>query len=106
MTEPAGRKRVATHLIKTFELSERNACKLEGVNRTAFRYISKSKSDDSARERLKELTGQYTRYGYLMLHGLLKAEEVVQNKKHAYRLYTEERLQVQTKKRKTLHVQR
>ena len=55
------------------------------------------------RERLKELAAQYSRYGYLMLHGLLKAEGLVVNKKHTYRLYTEEGLQVRTKMRKKLH---
>ena len=54
------------------------------------------------RDRLKTLAAQYSRYGYLMLHGLLKAEGLVVNKKRTYRLYTEEKLQVRTKKRKKL----
>lgn len=62
----------------------------------------KSKADDELRTRLKRLATQYSRYGYLMLHGLLKGEGLVQNKKHTYRLYTEEGLQVRTKKRKKL----
>ena len=37
-----------------------------------------------------------------MLHGLLKSEGLVVNRKHTYRLYTEEALQVRTKKRKKL----
>ena len=52
----------------------------------------------SIRTRLKELAAQYPRYGYLMLHGLLKGEGLVVNRKHTYRLYTEEALQVRTKK--------
>jgi len=46
---------------------------------------------------------QYPRYGYLMLHGLLKNEGLVINRKRTYRLYTEAGLQVRTKKRKKLH---
>ncbi|ARC95151.1 hypothetical protein B6A42_27560 (plasmid) [Vibrio coralliilyticus] len=65
-----------------------------------FRYRPRTASDTGLRERLKELAAQYSRYGYLMLHGLLKAEGLVVNKKHTYRLYTEEGLQVRTKKRK------
>lgn len=42
------------------------------------------------------------RYGYLMLHGLLRGEGRVQNRKRTYRLYIEEGLQVRTKKRKKL----
>jgi putative transposase len=60
------------------------------------------KSDNAARAQLKLLAARYPRYGYLMLHGLLKAQGLVINKKHTYRLYTEERLQVRTKKRKKL----
>lgn len=55
-----------------------------------------------ARLELKALAAHYPRYGYLMLHGLLKAQGLVVNKKHTYRLYTEEGLQVSTKKRKKL----
>jgi putative transposase len=48
------------------------------------------------------LAAEYPRYGYLMLHGLLKAEGLVVNRKKTYRLYTEEALQVRIKKRKKL----
>ena len=48
------------------------------------------------------LTELYNRYGYLMLHGMLRNEGLVQNKKCAYRLYTEMGLQVRTKRRKKL----
>ncbi|WP_415644407.1 IS3 family transposase, partial [Shewanella algae] len=44
----------------------------------------------------------YPRYGYLMLHGLLRGEGWVKNRKRTYRLYTEEGLQVRTKKHKKL----
>ena len=38
-----------------------------------------------------------------MLHGLLKNEGLVANKKRTYRLYTEAGLQVRTKKHKKQH---
>ena len=47
-------------------------------------------------KRLKVLAALYPRYGYLMLHGLLRGEGMVKNRKHTYRLYTEEGLQVRT----------
>lgn len=75
---------------------------LAGISRTAYRYRRKVKPDNTAREQLKSLAARYPRYGYLMLHGLLKAQGLVVNKKHTYRLYTEEGLQVRTKKRKKL----
>ena len=102
MVKPAARKPVVHHLIDAFKLSERVACQPAGLSRTAFRYQRKDKSDLKARQRLGELASQYPRYGYLMLHGLLKGECLVVNKKHTYRLYTEEALQIRTKKRKKL----
>jgi len=42
--------------------------------------------DEPLRERLKYLAAEYPRYGYLMLHRLLKAEGLVVNRKRTYRL--------------------
>lgn len=102
MVTPAARKLVARHMIETFQLSERTACKLAGVSRTAFRYQAKPGTDDVLRSRLKTLAVEQSAYGYLLLHGILKGEGLVVNEKHTYRLYTEEGLQVRTKKRKKL----
>lgn len=63
-------------------------------------------TDGVLRKRLKALSAQYSRYGYLMLHALLKQEGLVQNKKRTYRLYTDEGLQVRAKKRKKLNRER
>ena len=52
--------------------------------------------------RLKALGEQYPRYGYLMLHSLLRAEGLVVNRKRTYRLYIELGMQVRTKRRKKL----
>lgn len=104
--KPTARKHIAKYLIKQFKISERSACRLTGLSRTAFRYKAKPPSDDALRKRLKTLAARYSRYGYLMLHSLLKREGLVQNRKHTYRLYTEEGLQVRTKQRKKLQRQR
>lgn len=101
MVKPVGRKRIAKHLISVFKLSERTACRLAGISRTAYRYVQRTNVGESVvRDRLKALAAEYPRYGYLLLHGLLKAEGLVKNKKQTYRIYTEEGLQVRTKKRK------
>ena len=52
--------------------------------------------------RLKELASENCRYGYLRLHAMLRREGLVANRKRTYRLYTEEGLQVRTKKRRKL----
>ena len=102
MVKPANRKQVAEHLKSSFKISERAACRLACISRTGLRYQRRASADGDLRKRLKELAVEYPRYGYLMLHGLLKAEGLVINKKQTYRLYTEEGLQVRTKRRKKI----
>lgn len=89
MVKPANKKHLVTHLMTTFKLSERLACELVGLSRTAYRYQPKKRQDEPLTARLKELAVEYLRYGYLMLHGLLKREGLVKNKKRTYRLYAE-----------------
>ena len=67
-------------------MSERRSCQLVGLSRSGFRYQVKVKDEQRLRLRLKELASQYPRYGYLLLHNLLKAEGLVINKKRTYRL--------------------
>lgn len=100
--KPAGRKQAASHLIQRYQLSERVACQLVGISRTGYRYQAKVRDDHVLRARLKLLAAQQSAYGYLLLHGILKAEGLVINKKRTYRIYTEEGLQVRTKRRKKL----
>ena len=102
VVKPSARQAIARELIDTFSMSERGACNLVSISRSGFRYQPIPKPDDALRDRLKVLAVEYPLYGYLMLHGLLKAEGLVVNKKRTYRLYTEEALQVRTKKRKKL----
>lgn len=92
------------HWVKQGWLSERQACQVAGISRSGLRYRCKRPEQDvQLKEALLAKASQYPRYGYLMLHGLLKNEGLVVNKKRTYRLYTEAGLQVRTKKRKKLH---
>jgi putative transposase len=98
----ASKKQVVVRMKKTFNLSERQACQLVGVSRTGFRYAPKTGDDEHLRNRLRKLAAKHASYGYLFLHRLLRQEGLVTNKKRTYRIYTEEGLQVRTKKRKGL----
>jgi len=100
--KPASKKAIVARLVEHHQLGERSACQLVGLSRTGYRDQAKPKGDQALRERLKALAAEHSRYGYLMLHALLKAERLVVNKKRTYRLYTEEGLQGRTKKRKRL----
>jgi len=83
-------------------VSERRASRLSGLSRSALRYAPRPKHDAALMQELKKLAERYPRYGYLMLHAMLKRQGLVQNKKRTYRIYTELGLQVRTKRRKKL----
>ena len=89
-------------MIDGLRYSERRACGLVGISRSVLHYASKRGDDAPVRSRLKDLAGQYRRYGYLRLHVFLRREGLVVNAKRTYRLYSEEGLQVRRRKRKRL----
>lgn len=103
MVTPQAKRPIVNYLITTRQLSERKACGLLAISRSVQRYKSHRQSDEALKARLKSLATQYPVYGYLLLHGLLKQEGLVINKKRTYRLYTELGLQVRTKRRKKLY---
>jgi putative transposase len=102
VVKPADKKQVVTHLIECHRISERLACILAGFSRTAYRYLASSGADLELRVRVKALAVEYPRYGYQILHSLLKGEGLVVNLKRTHWVYTEESHQVRTKKRKKL----
>lgn len=89
-------------LIQSHQLSKRHACRLLNLSRSSAMYQPVVKNDMLLRQRLRALATQYPAYGYLILHGLLKQQGLVVNKKRTYRLYSEEKLQMRTKQRKKL----
>ena len=103
MVKPADRKQVARRFNRASGLSERKACELAGISRTAYRRPPKPDKDKALKARLKELAELHPSYGHPMLHSLLKREGLVINKKRTYRLYREMALQLRRRKRKKLH---
>ena len=55
MVKPAARKQVAGRMIEYHQLSERAACRLTNVSRTAYRYQAVESNDGPLRERFKRL---------------------------------------------------
>ena len=103
MVKPAARKRLAGYLQEQHQVSQRRACRVIPISRKAVRYVPQRPLQDAPLvARLKALGERYPRYGYLMLHSLLRAEGEVVNRKRTYRLYTELSMQVRTKRRKKL----
>jgi putative transposase len=103
VVKPAARKQLAGYLQQQHQVSQRHACRVIPISRKAVRYVpTRPQQDAPLVARLKTLGEQYPRYGYLMLHSLLRAEGVVVNRKRTYRLYTGLGMQVRTKRRKKL----
>lgn len=94
MVTPAARRDAVAHLLGSYEVSQRRACKTIAVDRTAIRYRSRRPDDAALRVRLRELASERRRFGYRRLHVLLKREGTFMNHKKLRRLYREERLQV------------
>jgi len=85
---------VVERVIEDHGYSERRACRLIGVERTAFQYHPKRGKDDVVRARLRELANERRRFGYRRLALMLKRDGLKMNLKKVYRLYKEERLTV------------
>ena len=82
------------HLKKTYEVSERQACRTTGADRSSVRSRSIKPDDAPIRERLRALSAEHRRFGYRRLHIMLSKEGVHINQKKLRRLYREEGLQV------------
>jgi len=85
---------VVARVVREHGFSERAACRLIGVDRSAFRHERADRGDGALRRRLRELAGQRRRFGYRRLAILLRREGVAVNLKRVWRLYREERLSV------------
>ncbi|MGY0482147.1 IS3 family transposase [Endobacter medicaginis] len=94
MVTPAARREAVAYLAEAFDMSERRACRVVGVDRTSVRYQGSRPDDTVLRGRLKELAAERRRFGYRRLHVLLRREGHVVNRKRVQRLYREEKLTV------------
>lgn len=81
-------------MIEDHSYTERRACRLIGVDRSAYQYQPRREADDVVRERMRALANERRRFGYRRLAILLRREGLAMNLKKVYRLYREERLTV------------
>jgi putative transposase len=85
---------VVERVIGDHGYTERRACRLIGVDRTAFQYQPQRGADDAVRARLHELANERRGFGYRRLAIMLRRDGLKMNLKKVYRLYREERLTV------------
>jgi len=101
----AKRREVVNAFRATFALSERRACRLASLGRSTNQYCARRDPADALRERLRELAAAKPRYGYRMLHLVLRREGWRDNRKRVYRIYRLEGLAVRRRRRKRLRSQ-
>jgi len=85
-----------------FQLSERRACKLLGVDRGSYRYEPRPDRNAQLRDALVSLARQKPRYGYRRLHVVLSKRGHGASVMRIYRLYRAEGLAVRRLKRKRI----
>ncbi len=72
--------------------SERQVCFALRVSRSSFRYCSVAADDSALRLRIREITETRVHYGYRRVHVMLRREDLRDNHKRIYRLYSEQGL--------------
>jgi putative transposase len=91
---PAARFAAVAAVIEHHGYTERRACRLLDVDRSAFQYEREDGGDAALRARLRALASERRRFGYRRLAILLRREGERVNLKRVHRLYKEERLTV------------
>ena len=107
MVGPRAKREAVRVVREEAGFSERRACGLIGMHRGSWRYQRKERNEAALRARLRELAGERPRFGYRRLYIFLRREKgedgVLRwrvNHKRVYRLYREEGLTMQRRRRK------
>ena len=102
MVRPAAFRLAVGLVMKEFDLSLRRACRVLGFNRSSWHYQSRRVEPKGLLTRLRALASKRPRWGYRMLHLMLRREGHAINHKRVYRLYKMEGLAVRQKLRKRM----
>lgn len=81
-------------MVEERKISKTRACRVLGLNRSTFTYQLKPKQDEALIVRMKELADRHKRWGVIPIHGVLKREGLVVNRKRTLRVYREQKLQI------------
>lgn len=94
------RRQVVQEVQAAAGVSERKAVQFTGFPRSTMRYQSTREPQEELRARIRELASERPRWGYRMIHTVLRREGWAVNRKRVQRLYREEGLAVRRKGRK------
>ena len=90
MLRSAVKRRGARQWIKSDQLPLRRIRRLIEVPRSTLRYKTYGSDDSDLRGGIKVFAEKYPRYGYPILHIMLRNEGLSKNPKQPYQIYSEE----------------
>ena len=93
---------MARHAVETYAVSERRACRLLHVSRTAYRYEPKRPDDSELQEVLLRLVDRWPRWGIGKICSWMRKQGYDWNHKRIYRVYCELGLNLRSKPKKRL----
>jgi putative transposase len=86
--------------MEKFEVSERHACRVVGLNRSTRRYRGRLTEPEGLRARLRTHAAIRRRWGYKKMTILLRRDGFLVNHKRVYRIYRQENLLVHQRRRR------
>jgi len=98
MARPALRRQAVDYLVDHYAATRRRACRLVRQTRSSMYYRFRKDPKTALRARMRELAQTRIRYGCRRRHDLPRREGWSLGKDQAYRLYTEESLQLRSKR--------
>ena len=98
MARPALKRQAVDYVADRYATSYRPACRIVQQHRSMQYYRLRMDPKTALRARMRELAKVRIRYGYRRLHVLLRREGWSLGKDQTCRLYTEESLQLRSKR--------
>ena len=98
VARPAVKRQTVDYVVAHYATSRRRVCRVVCQHRSVQYYRSRKNPKLALRARIRELAQVRTRYGYRRLHVLSRREGWSLGKDQIYRLYTEESLQLRSKR--------
>ena len=87
-------------MVSEHQMSERRACALVGLSRDTYRHVGQTSALNAAlREQIVQTAHKRRRWGYRMIHDMLRPQYPNINHKRVYRLYTAEGLSIRKRKK-------
>jgi putative transposase len=87
-------------MVSQHKLSERHACTLVGLSRDSYRHPSApSALNEELRQKIVQTAHERRRWGYRMIHDVLRPEYPGINHKRVYRLYSQQGLAIRKRKK-------